>query len=221
MVMTLEKLIIRNLAILEQAPMIAEKIDEEVVRAVDARVGEWAGGRSEWWVEANLPQNNTITDEQFCYFGPNTWPFSQEEKEYKAYYHLGTTSEKEDEDYHYYISALTAAVPIEFGIRFEVDAPWITRLVGRGARPQAAWQKFLASQLAERQLLQSVGFRLVRGTLFLPIHLASEDLATAYPDALSDAFGPLDEALVSLERGHSEIDAIVNAAAAQFPGPQP
>jgi hypothetical protein len=38
-VMTLEQLVIRNLAVLEQAPTIAEKIDETVMRAVDARVG--------------------------------------------------------------------------------------------------------------------------------------------------------------------------------------
>jgi hypothetical protein len=218
-VMTLEQLVIRNLAVLEQAPTIAEKIDETVMRAVDARVGEWASGRPEWWVEANLPQNKTVADEHFCYFGPKTWPFSQEENKYKAYYHLGNPKLERGEDgCWYFISALTGVVPREFGIRFEVDAPYITRLV-RGAH--RAWQNFLASQLAECQHLQSVGFRLKREVLFLPIHLALEDLASAYPDALSDAFGPLDEALASLDKGHLEIDSIVNAAAAQFPGPQP
>ena len=93
------------------------------------------------------------------------------------------------------------------------------RLAGKGARPRKAWQVFLASQLVGHQGLESSGFRLIRGGLFLPVRLIVDDLANAYPDALGDALTPLDDALGKLEEIHSEIDAIVNAATAQFSPP--
>ena len=51
------------------------------------------------------------------------------------------------------------------------------------------------------------------GDLFLPIRLEAEDLAEAYPDALSDELGPVDNALANLERAHPEINTLIDAAA--------
>jgi hypothetical protein len=208
--MTLQQLVIQNLAVLEQAPVVAEEVDDKVMRAIDRRVENWASSRPEWWVDADY-------DKDLCHFGPESWPHDPDDR--KAYYYLGSTSEKDDEDYLYYVSALTGAVPIEFGIWFEVDAPWLTRRTGRGARPRAAWQEFLAAQLVGRQRLQSSGFRLLRGGLFLPVRLSADDLANAYPDALDDALAPLDDALIKLEETHFEIDTIVKAATSKFSPP--
>jgi len=210
--MTLQQLVIQNLAVLEQAPTVALEVEDKVMRAIYGRVADWASSRSEWWADAD-------NDEYYCRFGPKAWPRDPEKDEYKAWYDLRSTSEKNNEDFHYLLSALTGAVPIEFGIYFHVDAPWLTRRTGRGARPRAAWREFLAAQLVASQLLQSGGFRLLRDGLFLPVRLLADDLANAYPDALGDALAPLDDALGKLEKGHSEIDAIVNAAMAKFSPP--
>ncbi len=206
--MTLHQLIINNLAILEKAPEVAAEIDDKVMRAIDTRVAKWASRQTDWWEKEDYEKN-------FCQFGPKNWPINQEENVYKALYCLGHTAENDDE-FQYNVSALCGAVPFEFGIWFGVDATWITRLVGRGTRPKGVWQKFLASQLLQRPSLHNAGFRLIHGDLFLPVHLLVNDLANAYPDALDDAFVPLDEALSKLEIAHSEIDAIVSAAADEF-----
>lgn len=208
--MSLHQLVIQNLAVLEQAPAVAEQADDKIMRAVWDRVAEWVSSRPEWWVDAEY-------DDSYWKFGPKDWPLDTASDEYKAWYRLGSTSES-DTDYNYYVSALTGAVsPIEFGIWFEADALWLTHLTGRGAKPQAAWQKFLASQLGERLRLASGGFRMIRAGLFVPFRLAADDLANAYPDALGDALSPIDDVLGKLEEAHSDIDSILNAAATQFP----
>jgi hypothetical protein len=198
--MTPQQLVICNLDVLEQASLVAEEIDEKVMRSIDNRVAEWANGREGWWADANY-------DEQWCNFGPKNWPRDQEEDEYKAYFELGTTSERDDDDYCHFLSALTGAVSVEFGIYFSVDAGWMTGLTGRGTRPKAAWQDFLAAQLSERQELHVAGFRQMDGGLFLPIRLAPEDLATAYPDAMDDALQPVDVALTTLIQAYPYIRA--------------
>ncbi len=211
--MTLHQLVIRNLAVLEQAPAIAEEIDDSVLHAIEGRVRDWASARSGWWV---TPDN----DKEFCQFGPPGWPHDQDKDEHKAFYTFGYDPKYEDK-FEYLISGLTGAVPFEVGIWFKVDASWITHRTGKGTRPQRAWQQFLALQVAERQHLQSNGFGLADGSLFLPVHLVADDLANAYPDALSDALAPLDDALNKLAEAHPEIDAIVKAAELEFRVPQP
>lgn len=213
---TLQQLIIRNLAVLEQAPEIALEIDNNVMREIYGRVQTWTSesDRSDdWWVRVD-------PDKDLCKFGPRTWPRDEEQDDYKAYYELGTISEKQDAEYWYYISALTRAVPAEFGISFRVDAQWMTHLVGKGTKPSSVWQKFLATQVRGCRDLEENGFRLVGGALSLPIYLVADDLANAYPDVLSDALAPLDEVLGKLENAHPAINAIVTAAGAHFAPPK-
>jgi hypothetical protein len=210
--MTPHQLVIRNLAILEQASFVAEEIDEKVMRSIDNHVAEWAKRRDGWWADADY-------DDHWCYFGPMTWPYDNDEKDYKAYFELGSTSEHEDEDYGHYLSALTGAVSVEFGIYFTVDESWITGLRGKGTKPKAQWQAFFAAQLSQLPVLHEAGFRQMDGGLFLPIRLVPEDLAAAYPGALDDALQPVKAALDTLFRAYPHIEGIVKAAGQHFKAP--
>lgn len=204
--MTPHQLVITNFNVLEQANRLANEIDDTVMSEIGKSVEQWASNRG-WWVAQQF--KNDYLD---CRFSPQSWPSDPETQERKAYYQLGDTSM----DYLYYMSSLTGAVQIEYGIWLRADA----RFIFREARPRATWQRFLADQIRDRRLLEASQFRLVGGDLFLPLRLSKDDLADAYPNALNQALGPLDDALGALMNAHPAIDQIVMAAAARLKPPR-
>lgn len=204
--MSLHQLVIRNLIVLEQAPEIAEEVDRAVLDAIFDQIQQWVAQRPNWWTDGEYTYDNSYAFR----FGAGNWP--REGDEPKAWYRLASTNN----DYTYFLSALTRAVPYEFGFWFQVDAAWITNLIGRGARPRAAWQSFLAQQLINKIALETAGFEMIEGSLFLPIHLDVEKVAEAYPETLRDALLPVAGILEKLKDVQADIDEILKAAEKQF-----
>lgn len=199
------QLVIRNMAVLEQAPAIVEEAEKRIFGAIDRKVEEWAAAQGEW-----VGVYNFLADETT--FKPGNWPES--EIGYLAYLELGYAPEI---DCQHYLSPLVGAAPLEFGLRFAVHAPWITGLEGqKRAQPGKKWANFLQSAIDDFPALAANGFRVEGELLFHPIRLDPAILAEAYPDTLDDALEPVDEALAHLAAALPEFDRLIEAAQAHF-----
>lgn len=196
----LHQLVIKNLAILEQAPGIVYEVDNTVFSAIDEKMKAWVEKQSSWeGVFSYLDDRSEHT-----IFWPSAWG-RYDESDCIAYYSSGFS----DEDFSYSSSSLVGVVKQRYGIWVCVNQKAITKLSGKGQA--AKWktflaEKFVASKLGER------GFELDGAYLFLPIRIDAEELAEAYPDSLDEALVPIDEALAKLEAAHSEIDALLQSA---------
>lgn len=199
------QLVIRNMAVLEQAPAIVEEAEKRIFGAIDRKVEEWAAAQGGW---------NGIYDflERETTFKPDVWPES--ENNALAYLELGYASEI---DCQHYLSPLVGAAPQEFGLRFAVHAPWITGLEGqKRAQPGKKWASFLQSVINDFPALAANGFRIEGELLFHPIRLDPAILADAYPDTLADALEPVDEALAHLAAALPEFNRLIEAAQSHF-----
>lgn len=193
-------LVIQHMDILEAAPKIVEEVEKHVFSAIDEKFRKWTESRKDWEGVFDF-----YTDETS--FKPKAWR-NDENGNYLAYFGLG--SEKSVEK-SYDLSALMGIVPGKFGIWFTVDAAWVTRLGGKGARPGAEWKKYLAEQVPSTSL-STLGFELHGQDLFLPIQIDAQILANDYPDSLTDALAPVDEALKKLEAAQLSIQQLLDAA---------
>jgi hypothetical protein len=203
--MTLEQLVIRNLVVLEQVPAVADKVDETIMRHINDIVMLWA--KEMGWL--SKPE----TEDNFCQFSPIDWP--TEEQDSKVFYELDSTASNYY-DLIYWTSALTGAVPFEFGFWLSVDTKFITR-IQRAAAAKSAWNSFLAQQIQKRPQLHEIGFRLVKNKLFLPVLLNASDIADNYPETLNDALAPITDTLKKIEDAHPVINGIIKEAVIYFP----
>jgi len=194
------QLVIQNLSVVEAALPVVEEVQVAVFSAINQKIKEWVNNQGNWEGVFDYPNDETS-------FKPNIWD-KDDKGSYLAYYSIDNTDEG---TYAYYLSPLLGAVPEQFGLHFHVDTPWITRLAGRGTKPGAAWQKYLAEQFPETSLGNS-GFIVNEGNIFLPIRIDSEALAENYPESIKDALSPIDVALKKLETAHPEIDALLKRA---------
>lgn len=204
------KLVIRNLAVLEQAPKVVEDVEKRIFGAIDRKVQEWASARGEWVGIYDFLKDETS-------FKPEAWPKS--ETGYLAYLELGYVPELDCE--HYLSPLVGAATGQAFGIRFTVHAPWITGLEGqKRAQPGKKWASFLQNAIDDYPGLATNGFRIEGEVLFHPIRLDAAILADAYPDTLDDALEPVDEALAHLAATLPDLNRLIEAAQSHF-APQP
>ncbi|RQG99815.1 hypothetical protein [Paraburkholderia dinghuensis] len=198
------RLVIQHMDILETAPKVVDEVERHVFSVIDEKLRQWEASRKDWEGVYNL-----IADETS--FKPKAWENS-EDGTYRAYFGLGSDSSVE---HAYYLSALTGMVPAKFGIWFCVDVGWVTRLGGKGGRPGTEWKKFLAEQFRSRRLGE-FGFELHGPDLLLPIRVDAQALADHYPDSLTDALAPVDEALKQLEAAAPSIQGLLDTAL-QYP----
>jgi hypothetical protein len=199
------KLVIRNLAVLEQAPKVVDEAEKRVFGAIDRKIEEWAAAQGEWSGVYDFLEDETT-------FKPDAWPES--EIGYLAYLELEYTPEI---DCQHYLSPLVGAAPQEFGLRFAVHAPWITGLEGqKRVQPGKKWSNFLQSVIEDFPALADNGFRVEGEVLFHPIRLDAAALADAYPDTLDDALEPVDEALAHLAAALPEFNRLIDAAQSHF-----
>jgi hypothetical protein len=192
-------LVIQHLSVLENAPKTVHEVQRIVFKAIDERVRNWVESRNDWEGEYGLLDDETA-------FKPKSWE-NDEDGNYNVYYDF--SRESDGDDYQYFLSALLDVRPDKFGLRFIVDAKWLTKLNGR--RASARWQRYLAEQYVLRKL-STFGFELDGEDLFRPVLVDSHVLADGFPHSLDDALKPIDEALKSLESAHPEIDALIKAA---------
>lgn len=199
------QLVIRNMAVLEQAPAIVEEAEKRIFGAIDRQIEAWASIQGGWVGVYDFLADKTS-------FKPANWPES--DAGYLALFGLGSGP---DAEFKHNLSSLVGAVTQEFGIFFVVDAPWITGLEGqKRAQPGKKWASFLQNAIDDFPALAANGFRIEGEFLFHPIRLDPAILADAYPDTLADALEPVDEALAHLAAALPEFDRLIEAAQAHF-----
>lgn len=202
------QLVIRNMAVLEQAPAIVEEAEKRIFGAIDRKVAEWASAQEEWGGIYDFLEGETT-------FKPDAWPES--EIGCLAYFELGYVPEI---GCTHNLSPLVGAAAQEFGLRFAVHAPWITGLEGqKRAQPGKKWASFLQNVVEDFPALAANDFRVEGELLFHPIRLDAATLADAYPDNLDDALEPVDEALAHLAAALPEFNRLIDTARAHFSGP--
>ncbi|MDD3327083.1 MAG: hypothetical protein PHW25_08365 [Zoogloea sp.] len=199
------QLVIRNLAVLEQAPAIVEEAEKRIFGAIDRKVEDWAEAQGGWHGTFDFLERDT-------FFKPEDWPETEDHS--LICLELGYAQEL---DCQHYLSPLVGAAPQEFGLRFNVHAPWITGLEGqKRAQPGKKWASFLQSVIDDFPALAANGFRIEGELLFHPIRLDAAALADAYPDTLDDALEPVDEALAHLAAALPEFNRLIEAAQSHF-----
>ena len=199
------QLVIRNMAVLEQAPKVVEEAEKRIFAAIDRKVEKWAEAQGGWVGVYDFLESETT-------FKPANWP--QAESGYLAYLELGSIP---DVEFQHNLSPLIGAVTQEFGIRFDVETRWITGLEGqKRVQPGKKWANFLQNVLDDFPALAANGFRVEGELLFHPIRLDAAALADAYPDTLDDALEPVDEALAHLAAALPEFNRLIAAAQSHF-----
>lgn len=203
----LHQLVIRNLAILEAAPKVVEEIEKNIFVAINSRIRNWYEERK-WEGIADYYGN----DDKTCIY-PSGWP-KDEDGSYSAWYSFKATN---DDDYTYYLSALTGVAssgnsfPYEFGLWFIVNAKAIT---GQSNR---VWKDYLVEQVKLHPELGLANFKFSEKQfcLYRPVRIDAEFLAQSYPD-VDDALTPIDQALESLGEVHPTINKILKDGLLKF-----
>lgn len=194
------RLVIQHLTVLESAPTIVNEVEKRLFDAIDKIIEDWVQSKENWEGVFDYFDNETT-------FKPLSWE-KDEKGTYCAYYAFGN---EDNEGYSYYLSPLIGIVPVRCGIWFGVETAWVTRLNGKGAKPSAAWKKYLAVQFPQTTLAAS-GFELQGENLFMPVRIDAQILAESYPDLLDDALAPIIDALKKIEIAHPQIDELIKAA---------
>lgn len=194
------RLVIQHLEILETAPKVLYEVEKHVFSAIDEKLRQWVESQKDWEGAFDFIDDETS-------FKPKAWE-NAEDGTYQAYFALERDPSLEDT---YYLSTLTGIVPGKIGIWFKVDASWVTRLGGKAARPGAEWKRYLADQFPSTRLSE-IGFELHGQDLLLPIRVDAQILADDYPDSLTDALAPVDEALKRFEAAQNSIQGLLDAA---------
>ena len=202
----IHKLVINNMAVLEQAPAVVAEAEKRIFGAIDEKIEKWAKAREGWDGVFDFVKNQTT-------FKPESWPIA-DDGIYLAYFEIGMLSV---DDCQYALSALVGAVPQTFGFRFSVHAPWLTGLENqKRAQPGKKWANFLNEHFRDFPLLAANGFRPEGEMLFHPMRIDAAALAEAYPDTLDDALEPVDEALDHIAAALPDFDRLIKTAQAHF-----
>lgn len=200
------KLVIRNMAVLEQAPPIVNEAEKRIFGAIDKKIEAWARAQEGWAGVFNFLEDETS-------FKPEVWPVDAN-GDRRYFFGIGLVTA---EGLQHSLSALVGAVDVQFGIHFIVDAPWVTGLENqKRAQPGKKWNSYLKSHLDEFPKLSANGFRQEGESLFCPVQIDAAALAEAFPDTLDDALEPIDEALAHVVAALSDFDRLIDAARAHF-----
>ncbi|WP_153162883.1 hypothetical protein [Zoogloea sp. 1C4] len=201
------KLVIRNMAVLEQAPPIVDEAEKRIFGAIDKKIEAWVKAQQGWDGVFDFLSDETS-------FRRVNWPVA-EDGTYHVYLELAFMPV---EGYIHYLSPLIGAVSQQFGFRFNVNAPWITKLENqKRAQPGKKWANFLGVHIDDFPGLRANGFRVEGEFLFHPVRLEAATLADAYPDTLGDALEPVGEALTHILAALADFDRLLAAADASFP----
>ena len=200
----LQKLVIRNLAILEAAPAVVAEIQQRIFDVLNAKLEKWVGQQDTLQGVYKYPAGETT-------FAALDWPKTTD-GDYAAYITLGCEN---DGGYHHCLSPLLGVLPEKFGLWFCVDARTVTGLIGKGSQPGKAWGTFLAEWYSKSQLGRR-GLTLQAQSLFLPISICPDTLANNYPESVGVALEPFDFALGVLRQVIPELNKLLMAADSRF-----
>lgn len=200
----ISKLIIKNIALLEEAPKIIEEIEKKLYEAINAKFKKFLEDHDDWKGEYSYGEESGEAT-----LAPDSWP-EDENGSYWAWYTLGP-SKTSNEDYQYDLTALFGQTPhgrfaLSFGVYRE----------GLCGMNKKAWKDYLLKEYKERPELKLNGVQLEREVLLIPINLDAAKVEAEYPDDLDECLKPIDDALSTLTMVHPQIDQIVNKASEQM-----
>lgn len=200
----LQKLIIRNLSILETAPSVVAEIEKHIFDAINAKIEKWVLRKKSWEGVYKYPTGETS-------FKALDWPKTAE-KDYAAYISLGCENTT---GYQYCLSPLLGVLPEKFGLWLYVDTRTITGMNGKGTQPSKAWGTFLSDWYSTSKLPE-LGIDLLNQNLFLPVVIYVDKLIETYPDSISEALVPVDDALETLRQAIPELNRLLTDAGTKF-----
>lgn len=203
----IHKLVINNMAVLEQAPAVVNEAEKRIFGTIDEKIEKWVKAQEGWDGVFDFLKDETT-------FKPESWPEADDDSYSLIYF---TTGMLPSEGYEHYLSPLVGAVTQEFGFYFGVHAPWLTGLENqKRAQPGKKWANFLTEHFRDFPLLAANGFRPEGEMLFHPMRIDAAALAEAYPDTLDDALEPVDEALDHIAAALPDFDRLIKTTQAHF-----
>ena len=189
------QLVIRNMAIIEDAPKVVEEVEHALFNAINKRIEAFVSARDGWKGYYDFVTNK---EDEETTFAPVGWP-EDEAGSYLAWYTLGGV---EGDGVDRWLSHA-------IGVRNAVLCFWFE--IGNGIGELTVKEKKSRCQqfYAATPAVQQAGFQYDKsGGLFLPFTLDAETLATEFPD-FDTALAPLDKALDALLSVHAAFDGFV------------
>lgn len=194
------KLVIENIALLEQAPLVIAEISETIFKEINKKFKDYFENDTTWEGVYSYFEEGDCEETRMK---PKTWP--SDEDEYQAYYEFTDDSE----ECEYYLTALFGGIPLcKYSIYFCFEA---NNLCGMNKR---TWKDFLKKQYLARADLHVNGVQLEDECLSIPIRLDPKAVVAGYPD-FDECLTPIDEAINTLMKVHPIIDEIVQEALKQ------
>lgn len=206
------KLLIRNVAVLEEAHHVAQEAEKVVFSAICRKVKAWVESQG-GWEEGHY----NFLDGSGIVFKPgnsDNWPAATTKGVWPVCFSLSFFPHASGDDVIYKLSPLVnAASKNEFGV-FLCFGPDFLPWLGDQKRRSKLWTDFLKGNIANFPALEEKGFRLEGEDLFRPIKIDPQSLAEAYPQNLNDALAPVDEALALITEALPEFNRLIEVARA-------
>ncbi|MBU4185192.1 MAG: hypothetical protein L6263_02885 [Desulfobacteraceae bacterium] len=194
------KLVIENIALLEEAPMVIEKIEKNIFKEINGKFEAFFENYDNWEGCYSYREE----DHGETTVKPPKWP--GDEVAWHAFYSF---SNDPDDECNYPLTALLGATSLDmYAIYFCVDE---NNLCGMKRNP---WKDFLKKQYNARPDLKASGVQLEGECLSIPIRLDPKAVAAEYPD-FDECLKPIDDAINTLMKVHPLIDEIVQEALRQ------
>lgn len=200
------KLVIKNIALLEEAPRIIEEIENNIFKAINERFESFFENHDTWKGVYTYNEDDGETS-----VAPNAWP-ENNKNEYLAYYSF-QLNELADEGSNYLLADILGETTLcQFVIGFGVDR---VELFGMNKK---TWKDFLLKRYLAMPELEKNGVKIKDESLIIPIRLDPILVEKEYPDDFDESLRPIDAALATLMKIHPLIDNIVQEALNQKNG---
>lgn len=193
------ELIIKNMDIIEQAPNVADSVEEKLFNCIDNQIeARVKKETNDWSGIYSICGKNGET-----WFCPNHWK-ENDDKIFYAWYGLTYIDGPNANDR--YLSRAMGVQESSLCLFFYCDRTSYDMNF-------TAYKKELKSFLAKNNVLQKAGFILHpdENKIALPFKFDANLLAEECPDDFDKALAPLDTALDTLFRVHSEFDMFVKS----------
>ena len=190
------KLVIENIALLEEAPLVIEEIENNIFKEINSKFKEFFENYDNW-------EGAYLEEDEETTVKPQKWPGDADG--WYAYY----TFKDDSDERNYPLTALLGETTLDkYAIYFGVDENNLCDMKNK------SWKAFLKQQYLARPDLKANGVQLDGQYLSIPIRLDRKVVAAEYPD-FEECLTPIAEAINTLMKVHPLIDEIVQEALKQ------
>lgn len=190
------QLVIRNMAIVEDAPSVVAEIEKELFGTINEEIEKTVSGLNGWKGFYDLI---TEKEDELTFFAPSDWP-KDDSGEYLACYALDCV-EPDGSEFEW-LSVATGLRNATLCFQFEID----NSLVEVSTREK---KRLLQEFFLKNPALEKAGFMYHKtGVIYLPFIFDAETLANEFPD-FDEAKATVGRTLKTLFEVHSLFDAFV------------